>query len=133
VVTGEAAALRYDCCAETFLEAACLSMNSQKTVHGRAVIQPKPEFSCSGFGLFQSLLHSFRWTRVTEALRMTMKRFWMTTVPKIGSFRLRIFRWQEVGVIGADQKNRCLWERQRRGSKPTAKVHENLSNSRGIK
>ena len=31
MVTGEAAALRYDCCAETFLEAACLSMNSQKS------------------------------------------------------------------------------------------------------
>ena len=44
MVTGEAAALRYDCCEETFLEAACLSMNSQKTVHARAVIQPEPEF-----------------------------------------------------------------------------------------
>ena len=81
VVTGEAAALPYDCCAETFLEEASLSMNSQKTVHARAVIQPEPEFSCSGFGLFQSLLHSFRWTRVTEALGMTMKRLWMPTVP----------------------------------------------------
>ena len=41
---------------------------------------------------------------------------------------MRIFPWREVGVIGADQKNRCLWERQRRGSKPRAKVYENLSN-----
>ena len=81
MVTGEAAALRYDCCAETFLEAACLSMNSQKIVHARAVIQPEPEVSCSGFGLFQSLLRSFRWARVTEALGMTMKRLWMPTVP----------------------------------------------------
>ena len=81
MVTGEAAALRYDCCPETFLEAACLSMNSQKTVDARAVIQPKQEFSCSGFGLFQSLLHPFLWTKVTEALGMTMKRLWMPTVP----------------------------------------------------
>ena len=44
MVAEEAAALRYDCCAEKFLEAASLSMNSQKTVQACAVIQPEPEF-----------------------------------------------------------------------------------------
>ena len=125
--------LCYDCCAEPFLEAACLSMNSQKTVHARAFNQPEPEFSCCGFGLFQSLLHPFRWTRVTEALEMTTKRLWTSTVPKISSLRLRIFRWREVGILGADQKDRSLWERQLRGSKPTAKAYENLRNPGGIK
>ena len=104
MVKGEAAALRYDCCAETFLETASLSMNSQKIVHARVVIQPKPEFSCSGFGLFQSFLHPFRWTRVTEALGMTMKRLWMTTIAKLRSLPWSLFRWRGVGIPGADQK-----------------------------
>ena len=34
--------------------------------HARAIIQPEPEFSGSGFRLFQSLPHPFCWTRVTE-------------------------------------------------------------------
>ena len=57
----------------------------------------------------------------------------MPTVPKLSSLRLGIFRWREVGILGADQKNRGLWERQRGGSKLRAKVYEHLRNSGGIK
>ena len=43
-------------------------MHSQRTAHARTVIQPDPEFSGSGIGLFQGLLGPFCWTRVTDAL-----------------------------------------------------------------
>ena len=69
-----------------------VSCISQKTLHARPVIQLDPQFSGSGFELFQSLPRPFRWTRVTEALGTILKLSVNTDLKKRVKSQPRCFR-----------------------------------------